>query len=145
MAHINQLNKERQLFIEEFGLFFNEVGLPRSVGRVLGLLLICEPPHQSAEQIQDTLQLSSGSVSSAMSVLNRMGIVKRKTKTGSRRLFYELDSDCWTKIIQIRLLQIKRGQQIAENGLKLSDNNTRLLGMRDLYVKFGKLFNQMDA
>jgi DNA-binding transcriptional regulator GbsR (MarR family) len=141
MTNTHQLSKDILQFIEEFGLFFNEVGLPRSVGRVLGLLLICEPSHQSAEQIQEKLQLSSGSVSTAISVLSRMGIVKRTAETGSRRLYYELDPDCWQKVIQIRLQQVKRGEQIAENGLRLSEDNMRLIGMRDLYVRFEELLS----
>lgn len=34
-------------FIEDVGLLLEESGLPRMAGRILGLLLICNPPHQS--------------------------------------------------------------------------------------------------
>jgi DNA-binding transcriptional regulator GbsR (MarR family) len=136
MARAKELNDATQSFIEELGLFFKEFGLPRSTGRVLGLLLICKPNHQSAEQIQEKLRLSGGSVSGATSLLIRMGIIQRRTIAGNRRLYYELDPDCWQKLIQTRLQQMKLGTKIANKGLRFRKDDPRLLGMRDLYTEF---------
>ncbi len=130
------LDKSTIDFIENLGLFMQEVGLPRSVGRVLGLLLISQPRYRSSMEIQGDLQLSGGSVSAATSLLQRMGIVKRVTVNGSRQLYYELDPECWQKIIETRLQQIRVGIQIADQGLSISRNNPSLLGMRQLYVEF---------
>ena len=35
---------EAQHFIEDISLYFEQMGLPRTAGRVLGVLLIYDPP-----------------------------------------------------------------------------------------------------
>ena len=54
--------KEKQ-FAEEVGIVFEQTGLPRMAGRILGWLLIAEPPHQSTEQLINALMASKGSIS----------------------------------------------------------------------------------
>jgi hypothetical protein len=39
--------EEEREFIERSGLFYEAAGGPRTAGRILGWLLICDPPHQS--------------------------------------------------------------------------------------------------
>ena len=38
---------EEKHFVEDISLYFEQMGLPRMAGRVLGVLLICDPPAQS--------------------------------------------------------------------------------------------------
>ena len=71
-------------------------------------------------------------------------MIKRTAEAGSRRLFYELETDCWTKVIEIRLQQVERGKRIAEEGLKLNKGNPRLLGMHDLYARFEELLRTLQ-
>jgi len=42
---------EKLHFIEDIGLFFEQLGLPRMAGRILGVLLISDPPAQSIDDI----------------------------------------------------------------------------------------------
>ncbi len=80
---MNQVAAER--FVEELGMQFElEAGAPRMVGRVLGWLLVCEPPEQSAAELAHTLQASKGSISTATRVLLRMGLVERVRVRGER-------------------------------------------------------------
>lgn len=120
-------------FIEAFGQLVSEGGLPPSIGRVIGLLVISEPNKLSAEEIRDKLQLSSGAVSSATSVLIRFGYVKRVTVPGTRRFYYEFDATSWQSAIDVRLAQMRRGIDLANKGLAIRKNDPRLLGMRSLY------------
>lgn len=130
-------------FVEGFGLLVSEAGLPRSVGRVLGLLLVCEPEQISAEQIQTRLQLSTGAVSAATSLLCKLGYMRRITFPSSRKLFYELDPDCWKKLVQSRMAQVEQGLKLADDGLKLRNNNPRLLGMRQIYLELESFMRQI--
>ena len=61
-----------------------EAGAPRMVGRVLGWLLVCDPPEQSAAEIAERLQASKGSISTATRVLLRMGMIERVRLRGER-------------------------------------------------------------
>jgi MarR family len=72
-------------FIEELGMQFElEAGAPRMVGRVLGWLLVCDPPEQSAAEVAERLQASKGSISTATRVLLRLGLIERVRLRGER-------------------------------------------------------------
>ncbi len=64
-------------------LFFEEMGFPRMAGRILGWLLICDPPEQSAGQLAGVLQASKGSLSTMTRLLIQMGLVERVGLPGS--------------------------------------------------------------
>jgi len=72
-------------FVEEFGMLLElEAGTPRMVGRVLGWLLVCDPPEQSAAELAEWLQASKGSISTSTRVLLRLGFIERVRTRGER-------------------------------------------------------------
>lgn len=137
------LDHKTAQFVEEFGLMLGEAGFPRSVGRVLGLLLVCKPETQSAESLQASLRLSTGSVSTALSLLQNMDLVQRVGAPGERRFYYRLDPDCWKNIVEKRSKQMRQGVALADKGLRLSPSDPRLLAMRAFYVQLVGLFQQL--
>jgi DNA-binding transcriptional regulator GbsR (MarR family) len=141
--NVRPLDAAASAFVEKFGLFIAEMGLPPSIARVIGLLLVCEPRYRSAEDIQLQLKLSSGSVSTALFMLQQMGLVHKVTFPEDRRFYYELDPDCWQKLIETRRRQMERGVQLASEGLKISDN-TRLKDMRRLYETFESFLKDLQ-
>ena len=46
---------ELRHYLEQWGLLFESLGSTRMMGRVLGWLLVCEPPEQTAREIADAL------------------------------------------------------------------------------------------
>jgi len=52
---------EETHFIEDIGLYFERLGLPRMAGRILGVLLISDPPAQSITDIGLNLIASTSS------------------------------------------------------------------------------------
>lgn len=129
----HDVDRARQEFIDEFGLIAGESGLPPSVGRVLGLLVISNPSVLSAADIQKTLQLSTGSVSMATNILTRFGYVKRVAIPGQRRYYFEFNADSWQQALDTRLHSIKKGIGLASKGLAINAGDPRLLGMLDMY------------
>ena len=104
-----------------------------SYARVFAWLLICEPERQSAEDIQRVLRLSVGSVSSAVNVLAKSGLVERLTFPGDRRFYYRLLSDSWRKVFERRVHSLRQAHLLAAEGLKLNPNNERLIKMQSFY------------
>jgi hypothetical protein len=49
---------EERHFVEDISLYFEQMGLPRTAGRVLGMLLISDPPEQSLNDLCEVLQTS---------------------------------------------------------------------------------------
>lgn len=56
----------RHRFVEDMGGLVLVHGAPRALMRVLGWMVVCEPAEQTATDVQDTLGLSAGSVSTAV-------------------------------------------------------------------------------
>lgn len=120
-------------FIERFGLIV-EAGFPRSTARVLGWLIVCEPPHQSADQLQSMLHLSAGSVSSAVALLIRVSFVERITFPGDRRTYYRLAPGGWNRAIHERARGLTAARVVAENALRDAGRHPRLEELRDVYA-----------
>ncbi|MGH2719320.1 MAG: GbsR/MarR family transcriptional regulator [Actinomycetota bacterium] len=111
-----------------------ELGLPLSLVRTLAWLVVCEPSYQSAEQLQERLQVSAGSVSAATSTLVRAGVLTRRTLAGDRRMYYELDPEGWRRLLAGRLETLEQVRRVADETLLLDSDNGRLRSMRDLLV-----------
>ena len=78
--------------IEKFGRAFEEEGLPRIAGRLIGFLMLNEGPF-TLDDIADRLQISKTSASTNTRLLERLGIIEHVTRPGDRRDFYELAAD----------------------------------------------------
>ena len=67
------------------------MGMPRMNARVLGWMLICDPPRQSLGDIAVALGMSRASVSIATRLLQATGLIKRVAVPGTRGYLFELD------------------------------------------------------
>ena len=74
------MNDEQQVeekhFVEEVGLFFEQSGMPRMAGRILGWLLISDPSHQTTSELAEVLLASKGSISTMTRLLIRIGLIE---------------------------------------------------------------------
>ena len=65
----------RQRYAEEAAITLIGLGLPPAYGKLLGRLLICDPPQQTNADITVALGLSKGSVSTGMRTLETYEMV----------------------------------------------------------------------
>lgn len=114
----------KQQFIEDMGLYFEVNGLTRMAGRVIGWLLICEPPHQTMPQIIEALETSKSSVSVALSLLQQYKLVDRISLRGERKDYFRLNADLWTQAFLARANQISALRILAERGLALLEGTS---------------------
>jgi len=133
---------EAQLrYIEELALHYEQAGQSRAAGRVLGWLLLCDPPHQTMDDLVKALHISKSSVSTATRQLIQVGLIERVSLPGERRDFYRIGPGIWTRTMQSGLVQITTLRQLAEKGLALlseesPERRQRLQEMRDMYAFF---------
>ncbi len=97
-----------------------EWGLPPITGRILGLLMICDPPERSAGEIADVIQASRASLTSNMRFLTAVGLVRKVRVPGDRTAYFRIEDDAWQKVIQRKLDSLGRFDAIAERGLMLT-------------------------
>jgi DNA-binding transcriptional regulator GbsR (MarR family) len=130
--------REKQHFVEEVALVFEEIGLIRMAGRILGWLLISNPPHQSADELAEALQASKGSISAMTRLLIQLDLIERIGFPGDRRDYFRMKPDVWAQLLRARMSQITDLHQLAEEGLELLETQPpelrqRIQDMHDLY------------
>jgi len=136
----NSEQAEEQRFVEEVGIVFEQTGLPRMAGRILGWLLISDPPHQSTDQLVEALMASKGSISTMTRLLIQIGLIERLSLPGVRHDYFRLRPDAWHHMIRRGLVdEIRMVRQLAERGLELLADKTPLTRkwleeMRDVYT-----------
>src|SRR5450631_272209 len=83
--------------------FAQHFGLPPITGRILGWLLVCQPPEQSAGEIAAAIGASRASLTSSMRLLTAGDLVRRSTRPGERTTYFCIDDDAWEKLIRRRI------------------------------------------
>ena len=91
------ISRERE-FAEEMGIVGEQVGMPPMVARVLGWLLICDPPQQSISEMAAALDVSRASISIATRLLEAPGWIRRTPVPGARGYFFEIIPDSFTRM-----------------------------------------------
>ena len=109
-------------FIENMGLHFEDYGVPRIGGKILGLLLVCARPV-SPEEIAEVLQVRRSSISTNLRTLLMAGLADRITLPGERSDFYVLSDDAWESSLEMRLDGVQSLQEMVENGMQGLDDH----------------------
>ena len=125
-------------FVEELGALGPEVGIPRAMMRVTAWMMVCEPPEQSAQEIQEGLGLSAAAVSMAARQLIAAGMLERVSRRGDRRIYYRLTSGSWDAPLDAKRRALGRLRQVADRGIKAAGGRAdyRLIEMRDAFAWF---------
>jgi DNA-binding transcriptional regulator GbsR (MarR family) len=126
-------------YVEEVALGFERQGLFRMAGRVLGWLLICDPPEQTFGQLAEVLQASKGSISAAMKFLVPAGLVERISRPGHRRDYYRCRPGAWADLARDQSRLYDEFRELAQRGLELladapAARRERLQDMHDFYA-----------
>jgi DNA-binding MarR family transcriptional regulator len=76
---------QQLLFADHAGRFYaREHGIPPMAGRLLGYLMICDPPQQSIDELSDALMASRSAITGAVKLLEAYGLAVRTRKAGER-------------------------------------------------------------
>lgn len=71
--------------------YAREYGFPPVAGRVLGYLLVCQPPAQSIDQLAEALMASRSAINGAVALLASHNAVRRTRTAGQRMDHVTLD------------------------------------------------------
>ncbi|MEK4252413.1 GbsR/MarR family transcriptional regulator [Paenibacillus sp. FSL W7-1287] len=128
-----ELDKDKSSFIDKLGMYYEDYGIPRIGGRILGLMLVSEQPL-SAEQMSKHLKISRGSVSTNVRLLTSSGLLERTTVAGERTDYYLVSESIWERAIQIRIEGFTNLKRIVEQGIQAVESkpsaNNQLYEMR---------------
>ena len=126
----------RLRFVEDMGGLTLVAGLPRAVMRVLGWMIVSEPREQTAGDIQRDLNLSAGSVSTAVRELCDVGMLERIARPGDRRIHYRLSARGWAAGFESRFRILTELRRVAGRALDHAEGEAdeRLQWMHDLFA-----------
>ena len=138
---------EEKHFVEDISLYFEQMGLPRMAGRVLGVLLISDPPAQSLTDLCEILQASKSSVSTTTRLLTEMGLIERAASPLPRQISFQFKPGGWVVFIRQRLRLWASLHQIAERGLELLQDRDPALRERlqEAHDMFSLIEEQLPA
>ena len=129
------MSPEEAEFVDRLGLFMELLGGSRTMGRVYGWLLICDPPKQSLTELAQTLSVSKASVSTVARQLQQGGMIER-LPSPTRQHQYRVTPGGFASVLNTQLSLMKLGIDAADFGLSLldddrSDQRERLEDFRD--------------
>ncbi|WP_067598745.1 GbsR/MarR family transcriptional regulator [Nocardiopsis listeri] len=125
-------------FVDDLAVFFEREGMPLIAGRVIGWLLVCDPPEQSAARLAEVLQVSRSSIGSATRMLTPSGLVEGVRKRGHRQEYFRIAADGWSRMLQRRYAQTTDFRRVTERGLAALEDappqrRERLENVHELY------------
>ena len=117
------MEESQEKYIEDLGLLFDQMGGGPMMGRVLGALLLADPPEISAEDMVNRLQASRSSISQATRMLVQAGLIERRRKLGERRDYFRVKPGAWDAMIRRRVQTVNALRSIADRGLEVLDSD----------------------
>ena len=112
----DDLASQRTAFVEKIGVIAQIDGLPRAAGRVFGLL-VWEGGAVAFGDLARRLDLSRGSVSSSVRLLEERGVVRRVARSGDRQDWFEMMPDPFSALLDTAAVRV--GRAGAEIGTTL--------------------------
>lgn len=86
MCYNSRMPRDEELtFADHMGRHYaRRYAFPPMAGRVLGYLLVCEPPDQTIAELSDALLASRSAITGALEVLERIHAIQRSRAAGER-------------------------------------------------------------
>lgn len=116
MADQRQSAPSMQQFIESMGVYFEHFDLPRTCGRLAGLLLVSDRPL-TLDDMAAALQLSRASASTNIRLAVNCGLAELVSLPGDRRDYYRCGDDPWTHRLLISVEATEALRRVAAAGL----------------------------
>jgi DNA-binding transcriptional regulator GbsR (MarR family) len=101
--------------IDRMGRLLEVEGIPRTGGRIFGLLLFSDGA-MSLDDIASHLGISKGGASGNVRLLEDRGLVQLMPKPGDRKDYYRIAPDGAAGPIRLALRRLRRVQKVLETG-----------------------------
>jgi DNA-binding transcriptional regulator GbsR (MarR family) len=123
---------------EQMALVLSGHGMQRMSARVLSALLFADTETITAGEIAERLGSSPGSVSTALKMLQDVGLAEAVPAPGSRRTHFRLPDDGWARLMSRQNSVVTGMLDAAERSMETvsaeSPVGQRLATMHDFYT-----------
>ncbi|MCX7838698.1 MAG: MarR family transcriptional regulator, partial [Anaerolineae bacterium] len=103
------------------------------------------PPHQSIDDLAETLDASKASISTMTRLLVQMDLLERVGLPGERRDYFRIKPGAWAELMRETMEEILLARRLTERGLELLEGKPaelkqRLKEARAMYAFFEEEF-----
>lgn len=138
--------QERLLeWVERVAMYLARDGVPPIAGRVLGWLMVCDPPEQSAGQISAAIGASRASLTANLRLLSSMGFLTWRTRPGERTVYYRMADEAWSVVVRQQIAGVTSFLDITREGLDLvgsdDDRSKRIRQAHTTFEWMAKVFD----
>jgi DNA-binding transcriptional regulator GbsR (MarR family) len=122
--------------IEKFGVFFKKAGHQSLMGRLIGYLMVANPPYKSFEEIMEFLVCSKSAVSNVLNMLMAYGFVDYISFAGNRKRYFKLNHGAWDTYFnsEIRETLVFKGLVREAMELRKQEYGDVNQGLEELYL-----------
>ncbi len=133
-----ELTADEGGFVDRMGLVMERFGGARTMGRIYGFLLICDPPNPSLTELAEALEVSKASISTVSRQMVEAGLVER-VPAPNRQHRYRVTPGGWSQVLRIQFGGLRMALDTLDQGLALrasSDqaSRQRLEETRDFFA-----------
>jgi DNA-binding transcriptional regulator GbsR (MarR family) len=133
-----ELTADEADFVDRMGLVMERFGGARTMGRIYGWLLICDPPNPSLTELATGLGLSKASVSTVTRQMIQAGMIER-VPAANRQHRYRVMPGGWSQVLRIQFSGLRMAMDTLDQGLALRaaaepDQRRRLEETRDFFA-----------
>lgn len=137
---MKEQNKLKRELIEKIGVIYEIAGHTHMTGRVVGLLLLAEPPFKSFESIVEELNASKSSISNTLKLLISMGLVEYITFTGDRKRYFKIKVSAFESMLYKETENLRNYIQLLKKVQELrSDVNEKFNNDLKRFISFFEL------
>ncbi len=127
-------------YIEHVGLFYEQYGLPKMAGRILGYLISSNSDNNSFDDLKDALKASKGSISGNINLLLNQNMIEKHMIAGDRKSYYKMSINNLENILEAKAKSISQFKNILAQGLAfgLDDNSLKKQNLNEIlhYYEF---------
>lgn len=117
VANVSAAEMAREDFIEKIGVIAQSEGLPRIAGRVLAMLLY-DGERVSFGQLATALQVSRGSVSTSVRMLESQQLIKRVARAGDRQDYFQMVDHAFANMVEAAATRARRAAADIADSLR---------------------------
>ena len=137
-------DKEKQ-FLSNFSTYMETSGLSATAGSIVGWLLICEPPYQSANQLKNILGVAKSTISTTVRSLVAIGFINKVRIHGLKGEYYQYNYDLADQSFKKRSEGLKPFMNLYEQARDLNKPNSERRSNLDKMLEQSLFFQRKYA
>ncbi|MCU0446392.1 MAG: hypothetical protein MUE85_15905 [Microscillaceae bacterium] len=131
--------------VEKIGVVCDKDGFPPLAGRLLGFLMLAEPPHKTFDEMVDFLQASKSAVSNTLKFLEAQKMVDYITFAGDRKRYFRMNVEGWGQVVGQRLDFLVNMQEKVKEvlAIRTTDHPEFNQGLHNIYLLYQTFIDEL--